>query len=60
MNSDDYVNSIRRKISDDFTSSDPKHYGADFDMVEDHGTANMVAIDSAGNVVVATSTINTM
>lgn len=50
---------IRSRISDNFTSLDPKHYGADFDLLEDHGTANMVATDSAGNAVVSTSTINT-
>jgi len=59
VKSDSYINMIRSRISDGFTSSDPKHYGADFDLPEDHGTANMVVTDSAGNTVVTTSTINT-
>lgn len=54
------MDSIRDQISDNFTSLDPKHYGADFSMAEDHGTANTVVVDSMGNAVVATSTINTM
>jgi len=50
---------VRSKISDNFTSLDPKHYGADFYMPEDDGTANIALTDSTGNVVVVTSTINT-
>ncbi|VVC34640.1 Hypothetical protein CINCED_3A006787 [Cinara cedri] len=60
VKSDGYMDSIRKKITDNFTSLDPKYYGANFIMQEDHGTANMVVIDSIGNVVVATSTINTI
>lgn len=46
-------------MSDNFTSPSPKYYGADFDISEDHGTANIVVIDLMGNVVVGTSTLNT-
>lgn len=53
------MDSVRCKISDDFTSSDPKFYGADFDSPNNHGTANVVVTDSLGNTVVATSSINT-
>jgi len=53
------MDKIRSQIFDNFTSSDPKYYGGDFDMPENHGTANMVVIDSKGNVVISTSTINT-
>lgn len=59
MKSDSHVASVRAKMSDEFTSSDPKYYGADFDIPVDHGTANIVVIDSMGNAVVATSTLNT-
>jgi len=59
VKSDRYINSIRNNISDSFTSSNPRYYGADYDMPENHGTANIVVTDSAGNTVVATSTINT-
>ncbi|XP_025200868.1 glutathione hydrolase 1 proenzyme-like [Melanaphis sacchari] len=59
VKSDSYIKSIRNKILDDFTSSDPRYYGGDFYTPEDHGTANIVVTDSMGNVVVCTSTINT-
>ena len=59
VKSDSYINSVRSKILDNFTSSDPKYYGADYDMPENHGTANIVVTDSVGNAVVATSTLNT-
>ncbi|CAI6348282.1 unnamed protein product [Macrosiphum euphorbiae] len=58
LSSDSYIDSIRNKISDNFTSLDPKYYGADFDMPENHGTANSVVTDSWGNTVVGTSTLN--
>ncbi|CAI6343242.1 unnamed protein product [Macrosiphum euphorbiae] len=59
VKSDRYFNNIRNNISDSFTSSDPRYYGADYDMPENHGTANIVVTDSEGNTVVATSTLNT-
>lgn len=52
------MDGIRNKISDNFTSLDPKYYGADFDVTDNHGTANLVVVDAMGNAVVATSTIN--
>ncbi|KAL4132607.1 hypothetical protein QTP88_009731 [Uroleucon formosanum] len=58
ISSDSYIDSIRNKISDKFTSLDPKYYGADYDMPENHGTANSVVTDSEGNTVVGTSTLN--
>lgn len=59
VNSDSHIASLQKKISDNFTSENPKYYGADFDMPVDQGTANMVVVDSMGNTVVGTSTINT-
>ncbi|KAL4132604.1 hypothetical protein QTP88_009728 [Uroleucon formosanum] len=59
VNSDSYIESIRNKILDNFTSLDPRYYGADFYTPEDHGTANIVVTDSMGNTVVCTSTVNT-
>ncbi|KAE9539702.1 hypothetical protein AGLY_004954 [Aphis glycines] len=59
ITSDSYIDSIRNKIFDTFTSMDSKYYGADFDMSENHGTANIVVTDSLGNTVVGTSTLNT-
>ncbi|CAH1711156.1 unnamed protein product [Aphis gossypii] len=60
VKSDCYINDIRSKILDTyFTSSDPKYYGADYHMSENHGTANIIVTDSMGNTVVCTSTLNT-
>ncbi|XP_027844957.2 scoloptoxin SSD14-like isoform X2 [Aphis gossypii] len=58
ITNDSYIDSIRNKISDTFTSLDPKYYGADYDSSENHGTANIVVTDSNGNTVVGTSTLN--
>lgn len=54
------MDSIRSKIHDNFTSLDPKYYGADYGTPESHGTANIVTADAEGNVVVGTNTINTL
>lgn len=59
MKSDDFIKSVQNKISDNSTSQNPKYYGADYDVSENHGTANMVVIDKNGNAVVGTSTLNT-
>lgn len=60
VKSDDYIKSIQNKIFDNFTSSDPKFYGADYDITQNHGTANMAVSDAEGNTVVGTSTLNTL
>ncbi|XP_050543871.1 scoloptoxin SSD14-like isoform X2 [Daktulosphaira vitifoliae] len=59
IKSDEYMSKIRNKISDNFTSLDPRYYGADFAIPADHGTANVVVLDNFGNAAVATSTLNT-
>lgn len=59
VQSDALVDMVRCKMSDTSTKTDPKFYGADFGPQVDAGTNNIVVIDSAGNVVVATSTVNT-
>ncbi|XP_046836284.1 scoloptoxin SSD14-like isoform X1 [Vespa crabro] len=59
LTSKDYANQIRMKIEDTKTWSDPKHYGASFDVgTEDHGTAHLSVIAQNGDAVSVTSTIN--
>lgn len=58
VTSDIYVDGMRNKISDQFTSSDPEYYGSHSSWPEDHGTENIAVIDTNGNAVVVTSTIN--
>ncbi|KAE9545643.1 hypothetical protein AGLY_001186 [Aphis glycines] len=59
VKSDSYMDKIRSQILDNFTSEDPKYYGANFSIPENHGTGNLAVIDSMGNVVISTCTINT-
>uniref|UniRef100_A0A2H8TL05 Gamma-glutamyltranspeptidase 1 n=1 Tax=Melanaphis sacchari TaxID=742174 RepID=A0A2H8TL05_9HEMI len=59
VTSDTYINSIQKNMSDQCTSTDPKFYGAHFSWLEDHGTENIAVLDSSGNAVAITSTINT-
>jgi len=54
-----YMNSLQNNMSDQRTSTDPKFYGADFSWPEDHGTENIAVLDSFGNAVAVTSSINT-
>lgn len=54
-----YMNSSQNNMSDKRTSTDPKFYGADFSWSEDHGTENIAVLDSFGNAVAVTSSINT-
>lgn len=51
---------IRAKIEDNRTYNNYSHYGAQFDLTEDHGTANIVVIAPNGDALVATSTVNTV
>lgn len=54
------MNNMQEKLSDKYTSLDPKFYGADFNLPEDHGTENIAVMDVNGNAVAVTSTINTL
>lgn len=56
--SKEYIEMIRSKIFDNSTSQDPRFYGANFDMPEDHGTANIVVLAPNGDAVSVTSTVN--
>ncbi|XP_026812485.1 glutathione hydrolase 1 proenzyme-like isoform X2 [Rhopalosiphum maidis] len=59
VTSDMYMSSVQNNMSDQHTSTDPKFYGAEFSWSEDHGTENIAVLDSFGNAVAVTSTINT-
>ena len=53
-----FADYIRSQINDEKTFNDYEHYGALFERVEDHGTANVCFMAPNGDAVVATSTIN--
>ncbi|XP_018561172.1 glutathione hydrolase 1 proenzyme isoform X2 [Anoplophora glabripennis] len=58
LTSTKYTDSIRMRIDDNSTSSDPKHYGAVYYSNEDHGTAHFSIIAPNGDAVSVTSSIN--
>lgn len=58
LTSPDYATYIRSLISDNQTYNDYEHYGANFSVVEDHGTAHVSVLHENGDAVAATSTIN--
>lgn len=56
----DYAAEIRSKIEDDRTYEDYKHYGANFSIPDDHGTAHISVIAPNGDAVAVTTTINNL
>lgn len=55
-----YAHKIRDKININKTYNDPKHYGAEYEMEEDHGTAQISVLAANGDAISITSTINGM
>lgn len=55
-----WARAYRKKIIDEHTINDWRHYGALFEPADDHGTAHVVVVAPDGSVVSATSTINYM
>lgn len=55
-----YANYMRSLIWDNRTFNDYKHYGGEYAMVEDHGTAHISVLAANGDAVSLTSTINGM
>ncbi|CAH2003890.1 unnamed protein product [Acanthoscelides obtectus] len=58
LTSKSYAEDIRRKISDNSTSYEPKDYGAVFYSSEDHGTAHLSILAPNGDAVSITSSVN--
>ncbi|CAH0564516.1 unnamed protein product [Brassicogethes aeneus] len=58
LTSPEYASMIRKQISDNSTSDDPKHYGAVFYNKEDHGTAHISVMAPNGDAVSVTSSLN--
>lgn len=55
-----YAEEIRSQIVDNQTFNDVHHYGANFTVVEDHGTAHLSVLAPNGDAVSVTSTVNTL
>lgn len=56
----DYANHVRSLIQDNQTYNDYKHYGGQYALTEDHGTAHIAVLSANGDAVSMTSTINQM
>lgn len=56
--SQEFADKIRELIFDDKTFDDVSYYGANFTVVEDHGTANMAVLAANGDAIAVTSTVN--
>lgn len=54
------ADNIRAKILLNRTFNDYKHYGAEYSMEEDHGTAHISVLHANGDAISITSTINSM
>lgn len=56
----DYADYVRSLIWDNRTFNDYQHYGGEFALREDHGTAHISVLTANGDAVALTSTINGM
>ena len=55
-----WAKEIKKRISDDWTSQDPRYYGAQYHTEDDDGTSHTSVIAPNGDAVAVTSTINTI
>lgn len=55
-----YADLLRSKITPDRTYNNYKHYGPEFAMEEDHGTAHISVLAENGDAISITSSINGM
>lgn len=58
LTSREYAESIRHRIDDTKTFHDPKHYGAQFEITNDHGTSHISVLAPNGDAIALTSSIN--
>ncbi|XP_053609704.1 glutathione hydrolase 1 proenzyme-like [Plodia interpunctella] len=58
MSQPSWATAYRGQVDDARTYDDWKHYGADFEGADDHGTAQVVVIGTDGSAVSVTSTVN--
>jgi gamma-glutamyltranspeptidase/glutathione hydrolase/leukotriene-C4 hydrolase len=60
LTSKDFAMQVIQQISDTRTYTDPGHYGARTEGVENHGTAHINILAPDGSAVSVTSTINSV
>lgn len=54
----EYAETIRHKIDDTRTYHDPKHYGAQFEIINDHGTSHISVLAPNGDAISLTTSVN--
>jgi gamma-glutamyltranspeptidase/glutathione hydrolase/leukotriene-C4 hydrolase len=58
LSSEETAYNTFQKINDSCTVNDPKYYGGDFQVQEDHGTSHTSVLAPNGDAVAVTSTVN--
>lgn len=58
LTSPEYAEAVRLKINDKRTFDDPKYYGAEFEVVNDHGTSHLSVIAPNGDAIAITTSVN--
>lgn len=58
MLSPEFAEQIRAKIDDTATSTDPKHYGGEYQVIADKGTSHLSILGPNGDALSVTSSIN--
>ena len=60
LQNEDYINAVLKKIVDDktFDAKDTEHYDKSLGQTFDAGTAHLSVLDSEGNAVAITATVN--
>lgn len=54
-----FAEQIRQQINDNATVNDPKHYGGEFNVINDKGTSHISILAKNGDAISVTSSINT-
>lgn len=58
MLSVEFADEIRKQINDNETSTDPTHYGGNFNQIENKGTSHVSILAPNGDAISVTSSIN--
>jgi len=58
LTSQQYVEEVKAKIDDSQTYQDPRHYGADVSLTEDHGTCQHSFLAPDGSAISVTASVN--
>lgn len=54
----EYAEDVRHRIFDNQTFSDPKHYGGEFNVINDKGTSHISILAPNGDAISVTTSVN--